>query len=304
MELFRTQNGKLLKLDENQFALEKDIQKLTEENLDKIFELQFVCSEFALNNLRIDTLAFNLETKSFVIIEYKKDKNFTVIDQGFAYLALLLNNKADFILAYHKQHGKTLKKEEIEWSQSKVIFVAPSFTDYQQKAVHFKNLPIELWEIKKYQNDIVGFNQLLSPESSESITTIAPGDETITKVNKEIKVYTEDYHVTNANDELQEVYQKIKRSILELGDDIKIVPRQLYIAFKRKINFVDIEFQKARLKLFLNLKKGKLEDPRNIARDISNMGHWGNGDYEVSVTPQDDLTYILTLIKQAYDRNK
>ncbi len=61
------------------------------------FWFDFVKSEFQLNDLRMDTLAFDKETKSFVIVEYKKSSTFSVIDQGYAYLALLLNNKADFI---------------------------------------------------------------------------------------------------------------------------------------------------------------------------------------------------------------
>jgi predicted transport protein len=103
---------------------------------------------------------------------------------------------------------------------------------------------------------------------------------------------------------LQELYEKLKREIMELGDDIKIVPRKLYVAFKRNINFVDVEFQKKQIKLYLNIKKGKLEDPRKITRDISSTGHWGNGDYLVLVSENQDLTYVMTLIKQAYDRNK
>jgi selenocysteine lyase/cysteine desulfurase len=59
-----------------------------------------VKSEFELRGLRIDTLAFYNESKAFVIIEYKKDRNFSVVDQGMAYLNLMLNNKADFILEY------------------------------------------------------------------------------------------------------------------------------------------------------------------------------------------------------------
>ncbi|MFZ0328463.1 MAG: hypothetical protein WBP64_05315 [Nitrososphaeraceae archaeon] len=54
-----------------------------------------VRSEFELHGFRIDTLAFDKESKAFVIIEYKKDRNLSVVDQGIAYLNLMLNNKAD-----------------------------------------------------------------------------------------------------------------------------------------------------------------------------------------------------------------
>ena len=60
MALFKITNKKLIPIDKTNFDLEKDIQKLTENNLDTILNLEFVCSEYQLQNLRIDTLAFDL----------------------------------------------------------------------------------------------------------------------------------------------------------------------------------------------------------------------------------------------------
>ena len=93
MALFNINNSKLEQIKELPFKLEKELQDLTEQNLGAILGVSFIRSEFALNNFRIDTLAFDREAKSFVIIEYKRDKNFSVIDQGYAYLSLMLNNK-------------------------------------------------------------------------------------------------------------------------------------------------------------------------------------------------------------------
>ena len=71
------------------------MQTLVESNLQTIFTLMIVRSEIELHGFRIDTLAFDKESKAFVIIEYKKDRNLSVVDQGIAYLNLMLNNKAD-----------------------------------------------------------------------------------------------------------------------------------------------------------------------------------------------------------------
>ncbi|HQC27629.1 MAG TPA: hypothetical protein PLU31_08240, partial [Treponemataceae bacterium] len=125
-------NGKLEQIREFDFKLEREIQKLTEENLQTVFGLEFIKSEFSLNSFRIDTLAFDKDASSFVIIEYKRDKNFSVIDQGYAYLSLMLNNKADFILEYNETQKNTLKRDDVDWSQSKVMFISPSFTSYQR----------------------------------------------------------------------------------------------------------------------------------------------------------------------------
>ena len=110
MALYSIDNsGQLDQIREFDFKLEKEIQKLTEENLQSIFGLEFIKSEFSLNNFRIDTLAFDKDASSFVIIEYKRDKNFSVIDQGYAYLSLMLNNKADFILEHNETQKKHIK---------------------------------------------------------------------------------------------------------------------------------------------------------------------------------------------------
>jgi len=144
------------------FPSEKAIQNITERNLDAIFGLKFVCSEFSVGNFRLDTIGFDEEAESFVIIEYKKDQNFSIIDQGYAYLSLMLNNKADFVLAYNENTKLSSRKEDFDWSQSKVIFVSPSFTPYQIEAVNFKDLPIELWEVHLYSNDTIAYNKIRS----------------------------------------------------------------------------------------------------------------------------------------------
>jgi RecB family endonuclease NucS len=83
--------------------------------LQELFDLILVRSEFELHGLRIDTLAFDKESRAFVIIEYKKDRNFSVVDQGVAYLNLMLNNKADFIIEYNEAFsGQPLKRGEVD----------------------------------------------------------------------------------------------------------------------------------------------------------------------------------------------
>lgn len=304
MKLFNIgQKEKLELIKELPFKLEKEIQKICEENLEVIFGFDFIKSEFSLHNFRIDTLAFEKEVQSFVIIEYKRDKNFSVIDQGYAYLSLMLNNKADFILEYNENCRDNLKKADVDWSQSKVIFVSPSFTSYQREAINFKDLPIELWEIKRYSNSSIIYNQIKTSGAEESIKTISKQDETIEKVSKEIKVYTEQEHLNKADDETRELYTKLKNAILSF-DNIEIKPTKLYIAFISSSNIVDIRIQQNRLKMWINLKKGELDDPKELAKDVSNIGHWGNGAYEIKIENDENLEYILSLIKQSLKKNK
>jgi predicted transport protein len=302
MALYRI-GKKLEYIKDKPFKLEKEIQELTEQNLMQIFGLDFVKSEFSLNNFRIDTLAFDYDSNSFIIIEYKRDKNFSVIDQGYAYLSLMLNNKADFILEYNEKQGKLLKRADIDWSQSRVMFISPSFTNYQREAINFKDLPIELWEVKRYENDTVSYDKIQKAGAQESIKTISKNDGTFETVAKEIVVYSEQEHLEIANDDIVELYQKLKGAILNF-DNIEVKPKKKYIAFASGKNIVDIHPQKKALKMWINLSKGELDDSKNITRDVSSTGHWGNGDYELQIDNDEDLEYILSLIKQSIKKNK
>ncbi len=305
MPIFQINSKKHLELvRENDFKLEKEIQKLTEDNLKTIFDLEFVKSEFSLNNLRIDTLAFDISSSSFVIIEYKRDKNFSVVDQGLAYLGLMLNNKADFILEYNERDKNVLRKDSVDWSQSKVIFIAPSFTTFQREAINFKNLPIELWEIRRYQNDLVSYTRVQSAtKPQESISTITKESVQIEKIEKEVKVYTEQEHIQNASDEIKELYEKFKSIILNL-DDIDVVPKKQYIAFIGSRNIFDINIQRNAIKIWINLSKGELKDDKQLTRDVSSIGHWGNGDYEVVIKNEENIDEIIPLLKQSLNKNK
>lgn len=305
MALYNISNqNKLELIKELPFKLEKEIQNLTEQNIKTIFGLEFVRSEFAHSKYRIDTLAFDKETSSFVIIEYKREKSYSVIDQGYNYLSLMLNNKADFILEYNEKNSKvTLKREDVDWSQSRVIFISPYFNTHQKGAINFKDLPIELWEIRRYNNNTVSYNQIKTSGSQASVKTLSRSNDTINKVTKEIKVYTEQEHIDKATEEIKELYENLKDAILNL-DNLEVKPKKHYIAFVDSSNVVDVIIQRNQIKMWLNLKKGELNDPKGICRDVSRIGHLGNGDYEITIQTDEDLEYILSLIKQSIKGNR
>jgi len=303
VKIFKNDSGRLKIIKEKPFNLEKDMQKLIENNIEEIFNLQLIRGttkggEFELKGLRIDSLCFDPDSKSFVIIEFKKDRNFSVIDQGFTYLSLLLNNKADFILEFGAS-----KKDEIEWSQSRVIFIAPSFTEYQKQSINFRDLPFELWEITSLENNNISLDQIKSSASSESINKIMPINSEITEIQKEIKVYQESDHLAKPSEKIKELYEELKTQLLNMGPKVEISPQKKYIAFKAQTNFVDLELQKDAIKCHLNMKKGNLDDPKKIARDVSNIGHYGNGEYEVIINSSDEIPYFLSLIKQSHNKN-
>ena len=86
-------------------------------------------------------------------------------------------------------------KNDIDWSHSRIILVFRNFTNYQKKAVEFKDLTIESWEIKKYTNALISLNQIEPPEKNASIMDLSEKTEVMKKVNREVKVYSEEERI-------------------------------------------------------------------------------------------------------------
>lgn len=293
-------NNKAEIVSEKPFKLEREMQKVFEDNLGLIMGLEMVKSEFTIKDKRIDTLAFDNQSNSFVIIEYKRDKNNSVFDQGITYLNLMLNYKADFVLEYNENMKNNLLRDDVDWSQSRVVFVSSDFTENQIQATNFKDFAIELWEVKRYSNNTISINNIGKSKSAPSIKPILETNKTFQDISREIKVYSEEDHLKGKSDEIIELYEKFKNAILNLKDGIEIVYRKLYIGYRYNNSAIsDIEIQSKQLKLYININKGQLDDPKGLMRDISNVGHWGNGDYQTLIKNDDDLEYIMSLIKQA-----
>lgn len=299
MKIFTSKKGQLSQLKQQKFKLEKDIQRLFEENLTLLSGYIFIRSEFSIKNSRIDTLAFDPEAQAFVIIEYKRQQNSSVVDQGISYLNLMLEYKADFIVEYNEKQKFPLKRNDVDWSQSKVIFFSPAFNDFQIQATNFKDLPIELWEVNRFDNDIITLNIINKSKSAPNIKAVSNEKREEFSILKEIKVYQESDHLSDKSDFIQELYEDFKQGILNLDPDIEINTRKLYIAFKKDRNIADIRIQQKNLKIWINLPYGELDDPKNLAKNVSNTGHWGNGDYEITIESTQYLEYIMSLIKQA-----
>ena len=138
--------------------------------------------------------------------------------------------------------------------------------------------------------------------SDESISTISDDkSNVVNQVSREVKVYTEEYHFkknVRRDEKVVDLYNELKDRILNLGE-VEIIPRKEYIGFRKKRPFCDVVFYTDHLRILVNLKKGQLDDPKNLAQDVSNIGHWGNGDYQIQVEDDKNLEYIMSLIKQA-----
>jgi predicted transport protein len=313
MLVFLDSQNTLTPVERDAFKLEQDIHKLVEPNLETVFQLEYVASEFAVGEFRLDTLAFDQATNSFVIVEYKKGHSYSVVDQGYSYLSVMLNNKAEFVLEYNERTGKQLKRTDIDWASSRIIFVAPSFNTYQKNSVNFRDVPFELWEIRRFDGGIVVLERCesTSNESIEKVTKSASS--TISTVAAEVKVPDEAVHLSRIEPKLIPVWAALKARLLERGDT-KLDSSNNYIAWRAEAGTVcyvlfrqrelRIEITRGTRKPTGDSSKGffTLDDPKQMAKETSwtwksgNTGH----QYVLSVTSEAELDYVMYLLEQKY----
>ena len=313
MDLYNLKNKKLTQVESKPFNLEKDIQTIIEENIQELFGIQFVTSEFSIGDFRLDSLCFDEETNSFVIIEYKKHKSYSVIDQGYSYLSLMLNNKSDFILEYNENNKDSLKRDDVDWSQSRIIFISPSFNTYQKNSVNFKDVPFELWEIKRFSNNVISLNQHL-PSSKESIQKIEGNKNSVIKnVGKEVKVFEEKDHTSKSNISLIDNWELLKDKFSEL-DGVEIVPKRNYITLmygSKTVSYFTFRKDKIQIGMVrgnINTDGSKsknyftIDDPKKISLEVS--WTWKTGtqgtEYKIQFNKKTDVEYYMFLIKQKY----
>ena len=115
--------------------------------------------------------------------------------------------------------------------------------------------------------------------------------------------YTEEGHIFKSNPEVKEFYFKLKERILKLGD-VELVPKKLYLSFKGNKNICDFVFKKDKVKITINLKIGELNDPKDLAIDVKNKGHWGVGEYRLILFGDENIDDVMDIIKQSYKKNK
>ncbi|OPG38394.1 hypothetical protein BGL68_08025 [Helicobacter pylori] len=120
------------------------------------------------------------------------------------------------------------------------------------------------------------------------------------KPKKEKKAY--DLSSYKFGSHSRELFDILSKEIKALDERITESFMKAYIAYKFKTNFVDIVVQTKDLKLYLNMKFNELQDEKNLARDMTNKGHLGNGDIEIKLETKESIPYCLGLIKQALEK--
>ncbi|RVZ33729.1 DUF262 domain-containing protein [Helicobacter pylori] len=100
----------------------------------------------------------------------------------------------------------------------------------------------------------------------------------------------------------RELFDILSKEIKALDERITEKFNQEYISCMFDKNFVDIVVQEKGLKLYLNMKFNELQDEKNLASDMTDKHHNGNGNIEVKLETKENIPYCLGLIKQALEK--
>ena len=303
MPLFSISRKALSTVDQTNFSAEKDLQALIEKNLQTVFGCRFVASEFptgATHAGRIDTLALS-EDNNPVIVEYKKVESSDLINQSLFYLSWIRDHLGDFTIAAQKELGADVV---VDASDVRVICLAPNYKKYDLHAVQVMGANLELWTYRLFKNDSLYLEEVFQ----KSVATAAsPVGKPLTvgqkaALSRKTGSYTIDQHFKGKPTRMQDLARSVQEFLLGLDSSIEEVPKKYYVAYKISQNIACMEIQKQRVLLYVKLDPKKIEMPKKIARDVTNIGHYGTGALELSVRAPQDIWVVKPLLEQAYQK--
>jgi uncharacterized protein with ParB-like and HNH nuclease domain/predicted transport protein len=115
-------------------------------------------------------------------------------------------------------------------------------------------------------------------------------------------VYTNGHHPHLLAPGLREVFEAFRREVLAIDPCVSEEFLKVYVAYKAETNFVNVVPQAKRLRLSINMPFAEISDPKGLCKDITNVGRWGNGDVEVVLKSLEELSYIMGLVRQSFER--
>lgn len=292
LQLFSLAGRKAQECLPHQFKDEKEVQHLFEESLPTLLGVRFLATEFATNNGgRMDTLGLD-ENNFPVIIEYKFDKNRTVINQGMFYMAWLKSHQMEYWKVVLDKFGREVA-DSIDFSSVRLICIATDFTREDLGAYELMPSNIDLVRYRRFGESHLLLERIQSgdgaaPTPVGSVSTKEGPDKSVSQVLEEAPKST------------REIFDSVRQSICAQGDDVVEKTTKLYVAYKRIRNFASIAVNKNELLLFLHLNPDKVEMKEGM-RDVRKIGHGGTGDLEIRIRKLDEIPPVVPLIQQAYE---
>jgi len=261
-------------------------------------DLRFVATEYSTGKKhsgRIDTLGLD-ENFCLVIIEYKRNSNANVINQGLFYLDWLKDHKGEFGLLVQRQIGQE-DAEQLDWSAPRLLCIAEDFTRFDIHAIQQINRNIELIRYRMFDDDLL----LLDLVNVVSEDTKSRSTSRSASITGSPAVDVDD--LPPIGHDMPEVDEALREFIMNLSDDVQEVVLKNHTAYKRIGNFACLVRQRNRALLYLKVSPESVELGNGFARDVTGIGHQGTGNLELMLQSMEDLETAKPLIKRSFEEN-
>lgn len=300
IKLFHISGGAVAELAGTTDTVEKSVQVLFEKNLEALLGVRSLASEFTTTHGgRIDTLGLD-ENGCPVILEYKRASNENVINQGLFYLDWLMDHRKDFQWLVMEKLGK-VAADGVDWSAPRLICIAGDFNRYDNHAVNQMQRNIELIRYRRFGSDLLMLDLVVATSTKGSVVDAkaGPADSGAGGTNKYKTIGTV---LQELDAGMIDRFEALRAYMIALGDDVQETTLRFYIAFKRIKNFACVEFRPStgKILMFVKVDPTTVQLEAGFTRDVSNVGHFGTGDLEITLSKAEDLERAKPLIELSY----
>jgi len=259
---------------------------------------------------------YNMRIRNYILSRLENYKNkASIVIENFTIEHIMPQNK-NLSMAWQKDLGEnwreiqkkylhtignlTLTAYNSEMSDRSFMEKKNMSGGFKESALRINNYVVLLneWNEKHIQErakDLAKKAELIWPYPELTDAELAPYQVEEKKTQK----YSLDTYDVNAFTRI--LFESLDKRIMNLSPAVKREYKKLYVAYKLDTNFVDVVFQKQRLRISINMKYSEVNDPNGICKDITGLGRWGNGDVELFMEHQDELDKIMEIVEQSYN---
>jgi len=285
-------SGRLKKLNSFVANKERDIQRLIENNLFEVLDMHFLATEYVTTfGGRIDTLAVD-RNGAPVIIEYKRNQNDNIINQGLSYLRWLQAQKVEFFeMLILKKLGESFAKAiNVDWKNPRVVCIAESYNKFDIDTVEVIPVRIELFKYRYFDNGVFSLDALgISEQNSVSTSSPSPGKTSIDNSVDEL--------LKKADRTVAELFADLRSRIFEFDESIIEKATTMYVAYRAAKNFAEVHIGRNQIKI--HLRPITYDDPLEKVEKIPEGYQW-TLDRRIYLKDRSELEYVCKILEQSY----
>jgi predicted transport protein len=292
MPVFISQDGKLQTLPPLPCRYEKDLQRLIEDNLMEVLEMHYLATEYPTSGGRIDTLAVDTHGAP-VIIEYKRERNGNVINQGLSYLKWLKAQKPEFfrMLMSERLEKSVFDGIKLDWNHPRVVCIAESFNRFDMDTAEVVPLRIELFRYRQYKADIFTLD-LVTTAEQQDCPAFVPVHDDMNRIACDVMKAQ-----SSASGLIQNLFDELRERILSIDEHITEKTNKKGAVYAVARHFAEIQIKKDRL--VIDLRPIDYDDPQQKVERIG-IGYTITMNRRIVLKEARDLDYVFSIIRQSY----